>query len=145
MAKRDFADHVLPTDPVDLSNQLEIGERALMWVAALQAFAMEQIKAQVRIPGWELVPTRPTRRWAGDDTVMVPLLEELGLSHDMIWETRLRSPAQIEKQLSSNPAARQHWRDHIAETLVESRSSGVKLARTGTPDPREDFANVDGE
>ena len=139
MAKREFADHVLPDNPDDLAKQLDIAERAQSWINALQGYALEQLKSQVRIPGWELVPTRPSRRWINDAAETAAALGSIGLDVNTIWEPRLRSPAQIEKGLT--PAKR----DWIASTLVESVSSGVKLARASTPDAREDFANADGE
>ena len=67
MAKRDFADHILPEDPAELARNLDTAERAQMWINALQAYALEQLQRQVRVPGWELVPTRPTRKWIEDE------------------------------------------------------------------------------
>ena len=77
MAKRDFADHVLPDDPAELARNLDTAERAQMWINALQAYALEQLQRQVRVPGWELVPTRPTRKWIDDETVTAGTLKTL--------------------------------------------------------------------
>jgi len=139
MAKRDFADHILPDDPDELARNLDIAERAQMWINALQAYAIEQLQRQVRVPGWELIPTRPTRKWI-DDAVTERELTALGVDGKVIWETRLRSPAQIEKALTRS-TYRYIWRDRLFDTLVESKSSGVKLARSDKSDAAGDFSD----
>ena len=135
MAQREFddADVVMPTEPDDLAFSLDIAERAQLWVDRVREHAIEQLKSQVRIPGWGLVPTRPTRKWVVPDADIGTRLARLGISHDQVWETRLRSPAQVEKMVG-----RQVWGE--VDKLVESRSSGVKLARTGTS-AKEDFTD----
>jgi len=140
MAKRDFADHVLPDDPAELARNLDIAERAQTWINALQAYAIEQLQRQVRVPGWELVPTRPTRKWI-DDAVTERKLAALGVDPSVIWESKLRSPAQMEKALGRNN--RDLWGKSLTDELVESKSSGVKLARAGKTDAAGDFD--DGE
>jgi hypothetical protein len=136
MAKRDFADHILPDDPDELARNLDTAERAQLWINALQAYALEQLQRQVRVPGWELVPTRPTRRWIDDETVTASALKTLNVPDDVIWETRLRSPPQIEKALGRGASG-------LTATLIESKSSGVKLARTRNSDAPGEFNDVD--
>jgi hypothetical protein len=136
MAKRDFADHILPDDPAELARNLDIAERAQMWINALQAFALEQLQRQVRIPGWELVPTRPARKWIDDETVTASALKTLNVPDDVIWETRLRSPTQIEKVLGRGASG-------LTATLIESKSYGVKLARTRNADAPGEFNDTD--
>jgi hypothetical protein len=136
MAKRDFADHILPDNPDELARNLDIAERAQMWINALQAYALEQLQRQVRVPGWELVPTRPTRKWIDDETVTASALKTLNVPDDVIWETRLRSPTQIEKVLGRGASG-------LTATLIESKSSGVKLARARNSDAPGEFQDVD--
>ena len=144
MAKREFDDVVIPNDPNDLAHALDIAERALTWANALQEHALEQLKRQVRIPGWGLVPTRPLRKWVDDETTTANTLARVGVGDEVIWETRLRSPAQVEKALMKSKQGREIW-DSAGDILVHAVSSGVKLARTDRADAREDFANADGE
>ena len=137
MAQREFDDMLdHPGTETYLADVLDIAERAQLWIDRVREHAVEQLKSQVRIPGWGLVPTRPTRKWTDADTVIGPALVMLGVTHDQIWETKLRSPAQVEKQLRG----RGPW-SRIADNMVESVSSGVKLGRTGKPDPSEEFAD----
>jgi hypothetical protein len=143
MAKRDFADHILPDDPDELARNLDIAERAGLWISALRAYAQEQIQRQVRVPGWELVPTRPTRKWSEGDDIIASTLQHFKVPDDVIWETRLRSPAQIEKALTRGTHGRDLWRDQLADSLVESKSSGVKLARARNSDAPGEFQDVD--
>lgn len=139
MAKKDFADHILPDDPKDLAEQLVTAERAVMWAEALRTYAVEQLQRQVRIPGWGLEPTRPTRRWVSEDQVEDVLINE-HINPTDTYKTQLLSPAQMEKTLRrKHPTV---WTDKILP-LIESRSSGVKLTRTDTTDATEDFMDGD--
>jgi len=137
MAKKDFADHILPDDPKDLAEQLVTAERAVMWADALRTYAVEQLQRQVRIPGWGLEPTRPTRRWVNEDQVEKVIAP---LDWHETHRLDLKSPAQLEKVVRSKHRAL--WDDHIAP-LIESRSSGVKLTRTDTTDATQDFMDGD--
>jgi hypothetical protein len=143
MAKRDFADHILPDDPAELARNLDIAERAQMWINALQSYALEQLQRQVRVPGWELVPTRPTRRWNDEDPVTAASLVDTGVTVNEVWETKLRSPAQLEKTLIRSARGREIWNNRIAPFLVENKSSGVKLARTRNSDAPGEFNDTD--
>lgn len=137
MAKREFDD--LPQEPDELARALDAAERAELWITRMREFAVNQLEHQVRIPGWGLVPTRPTRKWLRPDTEIAGLLGQEGVTHDQVWETRVRSPAQMEKALVRTREGRRIWGE-IA-SLIEARSSGVKLGRSDTADPREDFTD----
>ena len=125
-AQAEFDDADAPWDKNDLADMLNTAERAQLWAARVQEFALDQLKSQVRIPGWGLVPTRPMRKWLDERDAERVLGEHL----DDIWERKLRSPAQIEKRFGPSV------RPYLAP-LTESVSSGVKLARTN--DAGEDF------
>jgi hypothetical protein len=95
------------------------------------------------IPGWTLVPTRPTRSWDVDVPAIQGELISAGVSAThaalLFGPPAPRSPAQVEKLL--NPAA---WT--IISSHVQSKSSGTKLApdpnqnHTTTPSPQDEFA-----
>jgi hypothetical protein len=142
MAKHEFDDGDMPQKPGDLAQALETAERAQLWIDRVREHALDRLQHQVRIPGWGLIPTRPTRKWVSDETSTAALLTTMGVPHDTIFETRLRSPAQIEKALVRTPDDRRLWEDHLAAKLVESKSSGVKLSRTGTV-AGEDFIDAE--
>lgn len=138
MAKAEFDDYQPPGDTDELAKALDTAERAELWIARIREFAIDQLEHQVRIPGWGLVPTRPTRKWLLPDSDIANRLSLLGAGHDEIFETRVRSPAQLEKTLHRLPRRGRVIWDQAA-TLVEARSSGVKLGRDNTADAGEAF------
>jgi hypothetical protein len=137
MAKAEFDDYQPPGDADELARALDAAERAELWIARIREFAIDQLEHQVRIPGWGLVPTRPTRKWLAPDTDIATQLQALGASHDEIWETRVRSPAQIERHLHRTRKGRLIWDQ--AAVMIEARSSGLKLGRDNHTDAGEDF------
>lgn len=139
LAKLEFDDGVvveMPEEPDDLAEALAIAERAELWIARIREHAIDKLQDQDgSIPGWGLVPTRPTRKWIYDDAGTASLLQtQRGCTYDELFEIKLRSPAQLEKLL-----ARRGDRVPLTQ-LVEAKSSGVKLARTG-PTAAEEFAD----
>lgn len=147
MAKAEFDDVVMmdaadadavfgePND--ELAKALDTAERAELWITRIREFAVNQLEHQVRIPGWGLVPTRPTRKWLAPDGDIARKLVDLGAEIEEVWEERVRSPAQMEKLLHRTRKGRQIW--DKAAALVEARSSGVKLGRDAHSDAAEDF------
>jgi hypothetical protein len=116
----------LPETPEKLAEALDLALRAETWIEAVRAYAIEQLKAQTRIPGWSLVPTRPMRRWskpglAQIETNLITLgLTQAGYRHELL------TPAQMEKLAAREGHAWDRW----FAPWVESVSSGVKLAKT---------------
>jgi hypothetical protein len=138
MAKQEFDDVAMPDpdvmaadilrDPAALAEALDVAERAMLWSERVREYALETLKQQVRIPGWQLAPTRPTRKWAGSESATARVLTDSGIADEVLWEQTLRSPAQMEKALKRVQC--HHLWAAIADTLVESVSSGVKLERS---------------
>jgi hypothetical protein len=137
MAKAEFDDDRVPDDTGEMARALDTAERAELWISRIREFAIDQLQHQIRIPGWGLIPTRPTRKWLAPDADIVRRLVDLGVDIEEVWEERVRSPAQIEKLLHRSRKGRAIWNE--AQTLVEARSSGVKLGRDAHADAREDF------
>jgi hypothetical protein len=137
MAKRDFADHVLPQDPAALAEALNTAQLAETWIDAVRGYAIEQLKSQVHIPGWSLGPTRPTRRWT-DEALIEAMLMDHGLTPTVTHRHELKSPAQLEKLLRrQSPSI---WGQ--VNALIEMHSSGVKLVRADN-DPAKDFDDAE--
>jgi hypothetical protein len=141
MAKAEFEDVSLPGSTDELAKALDTAERAELWIARIREFAIDQLEHQVRIPGWGLVPTKATRKWLDTDTAIAGRLNALGAAQEEIWETRLRSPAQMEKTLHRTRKGRLIWDQTVG--MIEARSSGVKLGRDNTTDAGEDFTDVE--
>ena len=119
-AKVDFDDSAEGTE---LAGHLELAERVTLWAEAVRGFALERVKGGLIIPGWAEVPTRPRRTWDSPDTVQ-DILTRSGVND--VVETKLRSPAQIEKLVKRTPRI---W--DLVAPHVQSKSSGTKLTRTG--------------
>jgi hypothetical protein len=128
MAKRDFADHVLPDTPDTLAEALITAELAEVWIDAVRAYAIEKLKADpAAVTGWGLGPTRPLRRWV-DETEVEQVLRMLRVPDDRTHVTTLLSPAQMEKALKRHRQTQDTWDRHLVP-FVKSQSSGVKLVR----------------
>ena len=127
-AQAEFDDADAPWDKNDLADMLNTAERAQLWAARVQEFAVDQLKSQVRIPGWGLVPTRPMRKWKDEQETARSLRGTF--IGGRIFEPKLRSPAQMEKLLTAFDRETAYSGRELIGLLSESVSSGVKLART---------------
>ena len=140
LAQKQFDDVDAPGDPNDLASLLDTAEKAELWIARLREFAKAALEGGTLIPGWGLIPTRPTRKWLMDDQSIAARLIALGLDPTTVFDNRLRSPAQIDTILHKSRAGTKLWDD--VNLMVESRSSGTRVGRTG-PTAKDEFN--DGE
>jgi hypothetical protein len=127
-AQMEFAAAPLPSPPTpaslpagEVGRLLVAAELAELWIRALRAHAHAELEAGRIIPGWRLVPKRPTRRWRDEGRTVVEL-RALGLSEDELIERRLKSPTQVEKLVGSS-------RKREIAALVVAASDGTTLAR----------------
>jgi len=105
----------------DIARWLDEAEAVETWIDSVRALAKSKLEHQEAIPGWELAPTRPTRSW-DDPTAVEDLLLRAGLPQQDYLETKLRSPAQLQKRLKPG-----HWAAVAAR--VQAISSGTRLSR----------------
>ena len=138
LARKQFDDAPLPQTPDDLSEELNMAERAMLWIDAVRDHAVVKLKAHERVPGWDLVPTRSTRRWKHSPAAVEQGLIYCNFDKTKIFQTELLSPARIEKLAKADPMVSDLWLE-----LVESVSSGVKLARVAGPAAQQEFDDVD--
>lgn len=139
-AKAEFDEIEVPTEGSELAAALEQAERAEMWIAAVREHALDQLQRQVAIPGWTLVPTRATRKWVKPDDDIAAALRGAGALPNVIYETKVRSPASLEKVLTWTREGRQLWANEVqGQGLFERRSSGVKVGRSDTPSAQDEF------
>lgn len=93
------------------------------WIDAVKRLALERLEAGQTVPGWKLVPKRPTRKWADpDDDQVMNDLAAAGVDVDAISARRLLTPAQAEKKLG-----KKRYDAELAPFVVKT-SSGVNLA-----------------
>ena len=97
------------------------------WIDDLNALVQTKIEKGYKIPGWKLVAKRSTRKWAKESEV-VHWADGKGLEPREIYNTEIRSPAQMEKVLKKRKLT-------LPDELVVSVSSGATLAAESDPRP----------
>jgi hypothetical protein len=111
-----------------LADLLDRIETIQPWLTAVRELALDRVENKGRVvPGWKLVPKRALRQWADDDTVIMGHMHLSGLLEDEYAETKLLTPAQVEKKIG-----KKRYETEVAPHVVK-RSSGNTLAPEGDP------------
>jgi len=110
--------HALPIDQIAL--QLSQADMIEDYIKDLRALATQMLENGQPVPGFKLVAKRGTRQWADEDKV-VKWADKNKLDIADVWESKLKSPAQLEKVLKKNKI-------ELPSELVVSISSGSTLA-----------------
>lgn len=106
------------------------------WCKRLEEFAhAEAVRGRVA-PGFKLVNKRATRQWK-DVNAAATTLELMGVDEADVWETKIRSPAQIEKVLPRGERK-------VVNDLSEAKPSGTVLAPIEDPRQAVDPQNASG-
>jgi hypothetical protein len=108
----------LPIDQIAL--QLSQADMIEDYIKDLRALATQMLENGQPVPGFKLVAKRGTRQWADEDKV-VKWADKNKLDIADVWESKLKSPAQLEKVLKKNKI-------ELPSELVVSVSSGSTLA-----------------
>lgn len=96
------------------------------WFKELWATAQSKLESGEHLDGWKLVMKQARRKWGVDDFLVAGELKKHGLESEVIYETTLRSPAQVEDLLTKRkvPPAK---RKELLDPFVVKESSGVTL------------------
>ena len=113
--------------PEGYGNALVIADRLEDWIKAVREQAQQALENGIAIPGFKLVPKRATRQWVNEEGARESL-EQMGLDISELMETKLRSPAQLEKVL------KKHKLD-LPKDHVVAISSGNTIAPESDPRP----------
>ena len=113
--------------PEGYSNALVIADRLEDWIKSVREMAQQALENDIAIPGFKLVPKRATRQWVNDEGAL-EALREMGLESDELTETKLRSPAQLEKVLKKHKL--ELPKDHVVAV-----STGNTIAPESDPRP----------
>ena len=106
-----------------IARVLEFAEVLGPWIKSIREHATDRVRNGNPVPGWKLVQGRASRKWL-DEQLTVDRLPP-----DVIYERKMRSPAQVEKELK----ARKLDPKQIAPLITETR--GVSLAPADDPRP----------
>ena len=98
----EVAQQAADKDPLTMTDQQirEIVESAPLirqMLEGVEAEALRRMEAGKTIDGLKLVRGRGSRGWAFDDDQMADKLKRFGLPKDVLWETKLITPAKAEK------------------------------------------------
>ena len=123
-AQQEFAVELLPAkvmDTEEIVHRVRFLEQALgpveSWLKAAHATLHARAAGGEKIPGYKLVPTRPSRAWVNEEAVRVwAALEEI--PQDEYAPRSLLSPAQLEEKFGKK---------RVPKSLYTSVSSGLKL------------------
>ena len=127
----------LPPERIGLLSAFFTGEPFTAWVKSLAAEEQALLSRGVDIPGRKLVETtvRGNRKWADNEAVT----EEFADLGGEILETKLKSPAQVEKLLQQRgykPAERKERVDKLT-----TRDESTKVIVVSEDDPRAALEN----
>lgn len=123
--ERAVATKIKAIDTRKLADALEMATLAEDWAKSVRELAQTMLENNAPVPGWKLVPKRPTRQWANAERAR-EALEQMGLDSEELIE--LKSPAQVEKVLKKHKLA-------LPRDLIVSISSGNTLAPESDPRP----------
>ena len=122
MKKEEIKEVMLALTPAQISAILDKAPLVEKFIAAVQEHALQAMeKNNMVVPGWQLAPKRPTRKWI-DGNAAREKLTSIGLSDTDIFETTLITPAAAEKLLPKEQRV-------ILDELTVKVSSGLTLAR----------------
>lgn len=116
-----------PSNPEELARAMEIAEIADFWAAEVKKLTQRAIEGGIGVKGWKLVRKRSQRRWSDEHVVEQKLRNKRGVKVDDIFNKKLQSPAQMEK----NPKIGKAW---VAEHAVKPEG-GLSIARESDPRP----------
>lgn len=90
--------------PVDLAEVLKAAPLARQFFEAAEAEAERRMKLGQRVPGFKLVNGRGSRAWSLPEEQIAEKLMKLGIPKGEVYETKLLSPAKVEKLTWKNRA-----------------------------------------
>jgi len=96
------------------------------WIKSARELAEHMLTSNVPVPGYKLVPKRATRMWTSEGTARATLLG-MGIPSKDLTETKMKSPAQVEKLWPKG--------EKLPADIVQAISSGNTLAPESDPRP----------
>lgn len=100
---------------------LDRADRAEEIIAEARKQATEMLARGVAVPGWKLVPKRANRQWTVDALRLKASLRKFKVKAASLYETKLKSPAQVEKLLPKGV--------ELPSGLAAAPSGGLTLAK----------------
>lgn len=121
MKKEEIAEVMKTLTVEQISTILDAAPMVEKFIKAVEEHAIKTMEDGGVLPGWQLQPKRPTRKWVDGDKAAEKLIA-LGLTRTQVFEQNLISPAAAEKLLPKDLRV-------ILDDLSVKVSSGLTLAR----------------
>ena len=113
--------------PQQIANVLYAADVFETWLNAVRARAHVMAEQQ-GVPGWKLVAKQGRRKWTDEEKAANALIYDFGIDEDLIYDTKMKSPAQVEKLLTPKDRKNEEF-----VSLCPSVSSGLTLVRDTNP------------
>lgn len=113
--------HELTAD--EMSRILKFADIFSNWVGEVQSYARAKLERGEEVTGWKLVNGRASRKWTDDKQVVD------SLPADVIYERKMRSPAQVEKELKARK------QDPAVITPLITTTVGISMVPADDPRP----------
>jgi hypothetical protein len=128
-----------------VAHLLEFTDVFMLWARSFREYAFHLLNSGIEVEGWKIVARQGRRRWVGHpDQTVSDLVFMFGVPQDVLWNQKLKSPAQMETSLRKafpTGKARDIILDMRLSGLWETPVTGTTLARTD--DPRTEVMGVD--
>lgn len=111
----------------ELGHLLNVADMAQEIIRDIQQLAYGKLERGEVIAGWKLVPKQPRRQWQAPDEAVLKALRKLRVRKADALETKLKSPAAIERVLKKGQA--------LPDGLALPVSGGPTLAPSDDPRP----------
>lgn len=111
------------TDAKELAEAMAMVSDLEAWVREVKKQAHEQAELGLRIDGFKLVAKRATRKWTDEEAVGALIRKNKKIKVDEAYDTKLKSPAALEKVLKKKDIDIEKYVDYI-----EAVSTGTTLA-----------------
>lgn len=86
-----------PNDPRELAAAKRVASMAEFWAKEVNAMVQSALEGGVKVPGFKLVRGKANRQWRDEADLERRLENKAGVKVDDIYNRKLRSPAQMEK------------------------------------------------
>jgi hypothetical protein len=124
-AERALKVQIKDLDPAKIGAYLATADLVEKWIGDLRELAQQILASGEPVPGYKLVPKRPTRQWV-DETAAILALDRTGVPTSEFFETTLMSPAKVEKILKKRKLS-------LPDDIVVAVSSGTTIAPESDP------------
>lgn len=113
--------------PQQIANVLYAADVFEVWLNAVRARAHVMAESQ-GVPGWKLVQKQGRRKWIDEEAAANTLIYDFGVDEELIYDTKMKSPAQVEKLLKPKERTMPEF-----ASLCPTVSSGLTLVRDTNP------------